>query len=141
MLQEWLEIEFGTKLDDELFTWEGTTISSQSYGSYDEEPHDAASRREKKWLRKSGLDGRLRVHLKPEFHEVDQDSGAFEGGFSDAAWFSLGRRLPSTEPWDEPDDFTHEVRWEDGSWQWRLRSTHRIRKRTLKHLRRQTRTL
>lgn len=149
VFEEWTEIEFGVDLDDELFVWEGPTTSDHELWREEHPEHELHERRakkerrlEKKWLRQSGIrDLTLRYQSTIDLHDFDATTGEFEGGFDADQWFSLGRRLPSDEAWDEHDDFTHEERWTDSGWQWRLRSSRRIRKRTLKYLQRQTRKL
>lgn len=139
-IREWLEIDFGVELDDELFGWEGTKLAAYS-GTYEDHPGTARTKTEKKWLKKSGVGGlTLLSESKINVHDLDPETGEFEGSFDADQYFSLGRRPSTGEPWDE-DDGEHEALWEEGGWQWRLQSSHRIRKRTLKHLRRQTRRL
>lgn len=148
ILAEWLEIEFDAQLDDSLFSWDGDTISSQCSGEGHlahelHELHEAKQdKRDRKWLKESGVGRlRLRYEIGLDIHELNSTTGEFEGSITPDHWTSLGRRRLSDAPWEEHDDCKHEVLWTDGEWQWRLRSDGRIRKRTLKHLRRQTRKL
>lgn len=145
-LHEWLEIEFVAELDDELFAWDGTVVSAHAYCDEDhdwvedERREKKQAKKDKKWLRQSGLDRlRLRLEIRFEEFEIDRATGEFAASAEIEQWFTCGRRLPSDEPWEVTDSFDHEARWTAAGWQWRLRSDQKIAQRTLRHLRKQTR--
>lgn len=143
VLLEWLELEFLDALDDELFSCEELAVYAGSFTEYfDEVPDDTRTRKDKKWLKKSGVGGlRLRYDAPIDVHEFDTATGSFEATVDAEQLFNLDRRPRSEEAWPEHDGYDHEVRWSDGEWDLRLRSDSKIQKRTLKHLRRQTRSL
>lgn len=147
VLHEWVELTFAADLDDSLFAWDGEIISYRELIDAAHPEHAEHRRRarkarakDKKWLRRSGLrELTIRIDLPIRVHNVDRKTGEIHAGV-ESPDFLVSRRRATADVW-EADGYPHEKTWTANGWDWRLQSTHRISKRTVKHLRRQTRNL
>jgi hypothetical protein len=120
--EEWVEVEIGASLPDELFVWTGPAQPAPSLEQRHAE-HEAEVSQRQDWLQARGIDP-LAVPVQPEvmLHEWDDATGAFYASLNFPGGGTLIRRPRSGEPWPEPDTTTypHTRRWSDDRWDWFL---------------------
>jgi hypothetical protein len=120
--EEWVEVEIGASLPDELFVWTGP---AEQVPSHEEQVGEVEGelRERRDWLRARGID-RFELPMQPEvmLHKWDDATGAFYASLDFPVGAALIRRPRSGEPWPEPDttNYPHARRWSDDRWDWFL---------------------
>jgi hypothetical protein len=117
---EWIEIVFGERFDDDLFDWQGPrrTRADERLEHQREWEADLAARAE--WFREQVADLPLRLELSVGVlvHVHDED-GSFEASLGESGLGSLARRPASEEDWQLGwSEVQH--RWSAGGWDWAL---------------------
>ena len=133
---EWLDLEVGVDLADELFSWVGATQPPPDREA--EHEADLAARRD--WLARQGIDTiELMVRPRLALHVWDDATGAFHASLHTSLSGSVLRRPRADEPWDEVDQmgWPNLVRWSDDRWDWALAGGEELDSELIADLRRQ----
>lgn len=122
---EWLSVEIGVELPDDVFVWDGPAQIRSWDDERDERvaEHEADMARRRAWLDARGI-ARLPLPAEPELllNEWDDASGAFFLTIRLRAHGALARRPRSDEPWPQVETMNMENmrRWNDSRWDWCL---------------------
>ena len=132
---EWLELEVGAELADELFSWVGVTQPPPDR----EAEHEADLAARRAWLAAQGI-GELALTVRPRLalHVWDETTGAFHASIHTVLSGSVLRRPHTDEPWDEVDQmgWPNVVRWSDDRWDWAIAGGAELDSETIAELRR-----
>lgn len=119
LISRWTEIAAVESHPDDLFTWDGEVVRAWT-GESEVTEEDLAEerRRDAEVAATLGIPAlELSVEL-PMHVYVSDESGGFHAGFRTDVYGSVQRRRRSDEPWDLDQDFEHEERWSDNTWDW-----------------------
>ncbi len=121
---EWVSLEVGVDLPDELFVWNGPAQDSADREAAREAEHERDMANRRAWL--AVRDVALPLDLRPELmlNDWHDDTGAFHATFMLDAHGSLVRRPHSGQPWPEVESqrWPRNYRWSDARWDWYLGS-------------------
>lgn len=123
-LSRWTEIEDVEAHPDELFEWAGDAFWYTAGISDVADEDEAEWRREQAAMAEAVGIGPLTVSAAadPHVYELDDD-GSFHLSFTFDVYGSLQRRPTSDAPWDLDQNFDHEERWSDTTWDWCVANT------------------
>lgn len=119
VLTEWTELVVGEPLAEELFVWDGPSVSWAEQEAEHDREREAHRREQERQVRDELGRTTLRVSVEVPIviHEVDDD-GSLRASMPPVG--DLTRRPRSEAPWDGLDDAAH--RWSDERWDWALES-------------------
>lgn len=117
---EWVEIAVGEPLDDEVFRWQGPSISRAEEEAEDERRHRVDLAERVDWFQANVAALPLRVELDLSVHvHVHQPDGSFEASIGERHLGMLARRPSSDADWQlRWDKVQH--RWSADGWDWAL---------------------
>lgn len=111
---EWIELELGVDIPDELFTWTGPTRPPPD--RHAEHAREMAMRRE--WLTRHGI-GDITLELPVEIMLNEwQEDGSFHASLQVSRHGSLVRRPHSDAPWDDNLNWNFRYEWTSAGWDW-----------------------
>jgi len=120
VLSRWTELTEVDRHPDDLFAWEGEVVWYWAGESeFTEEDEAEERRRDAEAMARLDIPPAVTVSVVLPMHVyVSDESGGFHAGFRTDVYGSVQRRPRSNEPWDLDQDFAHEERWSDATWDW-----------------------
>lgn len=119
LISRWTEFTEVDGHPDDLFVWEGEVVWGWVEESEFTDEDEAEERRQdaEATARLGIAPLSVSIDLSLHVYETD-DSGAFYAGFRTDMYGTVQRRPRSNEPWDLDQNFEHEERWSDATWDW-----------------------
>jgi hypothetical protein len=131
---EWVELEVGADVSDDLFSWDGPTRPAPDRAA--ERDREIAERRA--WLDRQGVATNLALETPVELmlHEWGND-GSFHASIYVSLNGSLLRRPHSDQPWQADLRWPHVHEWSSAGWDWLFGSAEELSPAVLDRLKRQ----